>query len=121
MDLHGVDQVGLDSYDTFPTTKPLHQRMYTKLAMYFGDQARPPIATTAWCVIGVLSEEFRRNQDHGNATWIVEHWTYTIDGDYVADVTNNFIREVSAGTLSSCSKSDNALPATRMNLAYTAR
>ena len=44
-------------------------------------------------MISVMGEQFRRNQRSDDVVWAVEHWTYSVDGHYVTDVTNNFVDE----------------------------
>lgn len=65
---------------------------------HFGDRPHPPLGTTAWAVIGALSEEFRLNIAPRSARWVVEHWTYYADGQYVTDITNNFPDEINAAS-----------------------
>ena len=74
-------------------------------------------------MISVLSEEFRLNQKPNNATWIVEEWTYSIDGNDIAVVSNNFHNEfgfkgAANKTLSAFEKVDYR-SATLVNLTYT--
>ena len=57
---------------------------------HFGTLPIPPPGNIAWCIIDVLSEQFRINQRPDSARWIVERWTYYINNHYVTDITNNF-------------------------------
>ena len=67
---------------------------------HFGDRPHPPLGTTAWAVISVLSEEFRLNTEPHSARWAVEHWTYFVDGQLVTDISNNFPDEIDAASFS---------------------